>query len=176
MKFMVAPAIETARLRLRAHRVDDFDNCAAMWGDPQVTRFIGGKPSTREETWGRLVRYAGHWQMLGYGYWLVEEKSSGRFVGECGFADMKRDMVPSLDGMPEAGWALASWAHGQGFASEAVTAMMAWGAAHFGTRTTACIIAPDNVPSIKVAEKCGYREVARTTYKGAPTIVFHRAA
>jgi RimJ/RimL family protein N-acetyltransferase len=176
MAHVEAPAIETARLRLRGHRLADFDNSASMWGDAEVARFIGGKPSTREETWGRLMRYVGHWKLLGYGYWLLEEKGSGRFVGEAGLADMKREMEPSLDGLPEAGWALARWAHGKGFATEAVLAVLAWGEGHFGRRPTSCIIAPENAASIRVAEKCGYAEVARTTYKGAPTIVFHRTA
>jgi len=174
MQHVAAPTIETARLRLRAHGLADFDSSAAMWGDADVARFIGGKPSTREETWGRLMRYAGHWTLLGYGYWVVEEKSSGRFAGEVGLADMKREMTPSLDGMPEAGWALETWAHGKGFATEAVKAVLAWGEGRFGVGTTSCIIAPENVASIRVAEKCGYREFARTTYKGAPTIQFRR--
>ena len=171
---VACPVIETERLKLRGHTPADLDASAAMWGDPEVTRFIGGKPATREETWGRLLRYAGHWPLLRYGYWLVEEKRSGRFVGEVGFADMKRDIAPPLDGMPESGWALAGWAHGQGFATEAVKAAIAWGDAHFGARTTTCIISPENTASIRVAEKCGYREYARTTYKGAPTIQFRR--
>ena len=52
-----APAIETPRLRLRAHRPDDLEASFAMWGDPAVTRFIGGRPFTREEVWGRFLRY-----------------------------------------------------------------------------------------------------------------------
>lgn len=169
------PEIETARLRLRGHRTNDFDACYAMWIDPDVVRFIGGRAFSHEESWGRLLRYIGHWQALGYGYWVLEEKATGRFAGELGFADMKREIEPSLDGMPEIGWALATWAHGKGFASEAVAAAVAWGDRHFGAGVkTCCIISPENTPSIRVAEKCGYREFARTDYKGSPTIQFRR--
>ena len=66
---------------------------------------------------------------------------------------------------------LAPWAHGKGFATEAVRAILAWGAAHLGGRTV-CMIDPANLASIRVAEKCGYKEFARTTYKGEPTILF----
>ena len=48
-----------------------------MWSDAEVTRFIGGKPLSGEEVWARILRYAGHWSMLGYGYWLIEEKATG---------------------------------------------------------------------------------------------------
>jgi RimJ/RimL family protein N-acetyltransferase len=166
--------LETERLVLRKHTIADFADGLAMWTDPGVTRFIGGKPATREEVWARLQRYVGHWSLLGYGYWVVEDKRTGRFVGEVGFADFKRVIEPSLDGVPEIGWALASWAHGQGFATEAVRAAIDWGDTHFGPIRTACIINPDNGPSIRIAEKCGYREFRRTAYKDNPTIMFVR--
>jgi RimJ/RimL family protein N-acetyltransferase len=169
------PIIETARLRLRGHRVEDFADCAAMWGDAAVVRHISGKPFTAEETWAKILRYAGLWSLLGYGYWAVEETASGRFVGDVGFADFKREVQPSLDGAPEIGWVLAPWAHGRGFATEAVGAAVAWGDRRFGPQATVCMIDPENAASIRVAEKCGYREFARATYKGQPATLFRRA-
>lgn len=170
------PTIETARLKLRGHRLDDFPHCAAMWADPNVTRYIGGKPLTEEEAWTKFLRYAGHWSLLGFGYWVVEEKATGNFVGELGFANYKHDLEPSLKGMPEIGWALASHAHGKGYATEAVRAIVAWGDAHFDSPRTACIIAPENQASIRVAVKCGYRELQVSNYKGRPTLMFVREA
>jgi RimJ/RimL family protein N-acetyltransferase len=171
---MDIPVIETPRLTLRGHRIDDFSDCAAMWADPIVTRHIGGKPFSEEDTWARFLRYAGHWLLLGFGYWAIEEKDRGSFVGELGFADYKRDITPSLKGMPELGWALASEAHGKGYATEAVRAALTWGEARFASARTVCIIHPENLASIRVAEKCGYREFQRTTYKGHATIIFER--
>ena len=168
------PALKTERLTLRGHRLDDFAHCAAMWADPLVTRYIGGKPLTEEECWSRLLRYVGHWAWLGFGYWVAEERATGKLVGEIGFADYKRDLEPSLKGVPEIGWVLASHAHGRGYATEAVRAAVAWGDAHFSSARTACIIAPENVASIRVAVKCGYREFKATSYKGQPTLVFVR--
>ncbi|MBF9234159.1 GNAT family N-acetyltransferase [Microvirga alba] len=168
------PVLETERLTLRGHRLDDFSACAAMWGDPEVTRFISGKPSSNEEVWARLLRYVGHWALLGFGYWAIEEKATGAFAGELGFADYKRDIEPSLAGLPELGWVLSPRVHGKGYATEAARAAIAWGDAHFGNRRTACIIAPENLASIRVAEKCGFRELQATTYKGQPTIMFTR--
>jgi len=168
------PVIDTARLRLRGHRPVDLDSCAAMWADPEVTRHIGGRSFSVEETWGKILRYAGHWALLGFGYWAIEDKGTGRFVGEAGFADFKRDIAPSFDGAPEIGWALAPWAHGQGFATEAVGAIAAWGDRQFGGGRSVCMIDPENRASLRVAEKTGYREFARTTYKGAPTILLRR--
>ncbi|PSJ55630.1 GNAT family N-acetyltransferase [Pseudaminobacter soli (ex Li et al. 2025)] len=168
------PVIETARTILRPHRRSDFEASLALWADMAVTRHIGGRPMTSEEVWARLLRYAGLWRMLGYGYWVVEERDSGRFLGEVGFQDVKRDIEPDFGGAPEAGWVIAPAAHGKGFASEAVAAIHEWADRNFGGKRTVCIIDPDNLPSIRVAEKFGYREVTQTTYKGSPVILFER--
>jgi RimJ/RimL family protein N-acetyltransferase len=170
------PVLETARLRLRGHRVEHLADCWAMWAEPAVVRYTVGKPLSEEESWRRLLGYVGHWALMGFGFWVVEEKATGKFVGEIGFVDYKREIEPSLKGVPEIGWVLASWAHGRGYATEGVCAAVAWGDAHFGAMRTACIIAPDNLASIRVAEKCGYREFARTTYKGKPTVMYMRDA
>lgn len=168
------PQLETARLTLRGHTLADFDDSAAMWADPVVTRHIGGRPFTREEVWTRLLRYVGHWALLDFGFWVMHDKASGRFVGEAGFLEGKRELVPSLEGTPEIGWALASWAHGRGLATEAVRAVVEWGARNLPSRRTVCLVDVANQASVRVAAKCGYVEYARTTYKGAPVILFER--
>jgi RimJ/RimL family protein N-acetyltransferase len=170
----VIPVIDTARLTLRGHRLADFAAMAALWTDPGVIRFIGGRAFSAEEAWAKLLRYAGLWSLLGFGFWAIEENATGDFVGELGFADFKRDLVPSLGDRPELGWALASRAHGKGYATEAVRAALSWGDAHFGSTPTVCLIHPDNLPSLRVAAKAGYRELERTSYKGQPTIIFGR--
>ena len=168
------PTLDTERLQLHGHRLDDFAPCAEMWADPKVTRYIRDKPFSEEESWARLLRYVGHWVVLGFGYWAVEERATGKFVGEVGFADYKREIEPSLKGMPEIGWVFASQAHGRGYATEAIRAAIAWGEVSIGATRTACIIRPENLASIHVAGKCGYRELQRTTYNGHPTIMFVR--
>lgn len=169
------PILETERLTLRGHGVETLDEALALWSDPLVNRHISGKPSGREEVWARVLRYIGHWTALGYGFWQIRERPTGRFVGEAGFADFKRDLAISFDGAPEAGWVLAPWAHGRGYATEAMTAALAWSdaTAQVGPRTM-CLINPDNAASLRVAAKCGYRELARADYKGAEVIVFER--
>jgi RimJ/RimL family protein N-acetyltransferase len=168
--------IETDRLTLRLHTLEDFAEVAAMWADPQVVRFISGDPLSREDCWAKFLRMAGHWSMLGFGYWVVREKATGRFVGEVGYGDFKREMNPAFDGTPEAGWALAGWAQGKGYAAEAVRAALAWGEGHFGKVRMVCMISPENQPSLRLAEAVGFRPYAETSYKGKPTTLLERAA
>jgi len=167
------PTLETDRLVFRGPTRDDFPDSAAMWGDPEVTRFIGGKPCTTEESWARLCRNVGHWAVMGYGYWVVRDRSD-RFVGEVGFATWKREMTPAIEA-PEAGWVLATPSHGKGYATEAVRAILAWGEARFGSPKSACIIDPGNAASVRVAEKGGFVRQRDGIYRGSPTMMFVRA-
>ena len=167
------PVLETERLILRGHTRADFDAHAAIWADPSVTRYIGGKPSTREESWGRFLRLAGLWPTLGCGYWAVFEKASGRLAAETGFADFKRELTPSFEGAPEQGWVVAPWAQGKGYATEAALASLAW-ADKTLPGDFVCLIDVDNAPSLRVAEKLGYREFARAPYKDDPSVLLRR--
>jgi RimJ/RimL family protein N-acetyltransferase len=170
------PVLQTPRLILRGHRLEDFADLAAMWGDADVTRHIGGKPSTTAESWSRLHRYRGHWSLLGYGFWAIEERTSGRFVGDIGLADFRRGLEHPFNGAPEAGWALAPWAHGRAYASEALAAALGWGDVHFGSPRVWCIIAPDNAASIRVAEKAGFAVHSQIEFHGDPTLLLARGA
>lgn len=166
------PTLETPRLILRGHRREDFDAMVQIWQDPIVVRHFHGEPLSREDIWSRFLRGFGMWLVSGYGLWAVEEKSSGAYAGTVGIFDVKRDMDPPIDDMPEAGWTFASRYHGKGYATEAVTAALAWTDAKLPR--TFCIIAPQNLPSIRVAEKCGFKPAGKTTYKDEPTLVFLR--
>ncbi len=113
-----APRLETPRLVLRAHEARDLDAVAALWSDPEVVRYISGTPFTRAESWSRILRYAGLWPIVGYGYWAVEERATGRFVGDVGLADFARELSPPIYETPEAGWVLSPLMHGKGYATE----------------------------------------------------------
>jgi RimJ/RimL family protein N-acetyltransferase len=169
-----APTIETERLVLRAHRVEDYEHCVALWGNPVVTRHIGNRTHSRQEVWARLLRYIGHWHALDFGYWILEERDTGRFAGEVGFADHQRLIEPAFGDAWEIGWVLAPWCHGRGFATEGALASLAWAALRAPGHRSVCLIDEGNTASHRVAGKCGYRELARTTYDGAAAIVYDR--
>lgn len=169
---MTAPTLTTERLILRPAQASDFPFVAGMWADPDVVQFLG-KPRSQQDVWAAMARYTGLWSLIGYGYWVAVERDSGNPVGEIGFADFKRDMVPDISGRPEAGWLLAKSAWGKGYAGEATRAAHAWlDQTHPGRST--CIINADNTPSIKVAERLGYTPFAHTKLGEDQVIVFER--
>jgi RimJ/RimL family protein N-acetyltransferase len=170
----VVPVIETPRLRLRAFREEDLAPWAATMGDAEVVRYLGGHPFGREDTWRRLLTAIGLWPVYGYGYWAVERKEEGDLIGQVGFSDFKRDMQPSIEGLPEMGWIFSPHAHGKGYASEAVAAGLAWADEALKAPVIPAIIDPDNAPSIRVAERCGFTEREQATYRGAPILLLRR--
>jgi RimJ/RimL family protein N-acetyltransferase len=169
-----ATILETQRLRLRPQRVGDLAASWSLWSSPDVVRHISGKPSTREEAWARLLRNVGHWTLMGYGPWAVEKRDIAQYIGEVGFFNLERDLEPGFDGLPEMGWVLSPAVHGHGFATEAVRVALAWADANFEQRGTACIIAPENAASIRVANKSGFRQKTIATYRESPTLLFER--
>lgn len=168
----MSPVLETERLTLRRHQVSDFEASCRLWGSDAVSRYIGGRPSTREEVWSRLLRYAGHWDLLGYGYFAVVDKQSGTMIGEVGLADFHRAIEPQLK-EPEAGWVLHPDHHGRGFGAEALTAVLAWADAR-NMKRTCCLIDPENAPSLRLAQRLGYVEERTLTYHGKPSILLVR--
>ncbi|WP_240320686.1 GNAT family N-acetyltransferase [Sphingomonas crusticola] len=167
------PQIETERLRLRRHRLTDLDARAAMTSNSTTMAFVGG-PQDYEENFNRLLRYAGHWALLNHGVFLIEERAGGGFVGEAGLAYFRRGLGPDFDGFPEAAWMIAASAVGQGYATEAITAAIAWYEQNFGRGRKVCIIDPGNGPSLRVAAKLGFRPFRDAVFKDRPVILHER--
>jgi RimJ/RimL family protein N-acetyltransferase len=171
----MVPVLETPRLILRGHAAGHLGESLALWSDPAVVRHLGGRPFTEEEVWMRLLRYAGGWALLGYGFWRVEMRETGAFVGDVGFHELHRGSEPSFSGEPEVGWVLRPEFHGKGLAREALDAALAWGDARIMAPRFACIIHPENAPSLRLAEATGFIPSDEITYHGGPMCLLFRS-
>jgi RimJ/RimL family protein N-acetyltransferase len=91
----------------------------------------------------------GHWQMLGHGMFVVEERIGGSFVGRVG------PLQPV--GWPgfEIAWALLPGARGKGYATEAARAAIDWSFDTFPIDRIISVIHPRNEASRRVAERLG---------------------
>ncbi len=156
-----APTLETPRLILRGWRQEDLAPYAAMLADPETARFITrkGLPYSQGQTWGEMAFLVGHWQLLGYGMFVVEERASGAFLGRVGPLQ-----PPGYPGF-EIAWGLAPAARGKGYAQEAARAAIDWSFAHFPLDRIVSLIHPRNLASQRVAERLGER---RTGEQFAP--------
>jgi RimJ/RimL family protein N-acetyltransferase len=151
-----APTLETARLILRGWRPEDFEPYAAMLADPETARFITaqGRALTAAEAWNETAWLIGHWQMLGHGMFVVEERGTGAFLGRVG--PLRPPWWPGF----EIAWSLAPGARGKGYATEAARAAIGWSFASFPLERIISTIDPRNQASRRVAERLGQRLTA----------------
>lgn len=164
--------LTTERLTLTPVSMDDLPDLQALWADTDFTRHIMGRALEDEEIWFRLLRDLGHWQAKGHGNWSIRTRD-GAYVGSVGILDYRRTLRPPFDA-PELGWGVAPAFQGQGFASEALRAALSWTDANLPDARTVCMIAPDNIPSLRLADTVGYRPYAETAYKGSPVTLLER--
>lgn len=146
---MTGPRIETERLILREWHQADFPRYAEMFAAPE-TQHIGG-PLTRGDAWRRFLQMPGAWAVQGFAMFAIEEKASGRFMGQAG------PWQP--DGWPgtEVGYALHPEAWGRGYCTEACVAAIDWAFEHLGWTEVIHSIDPANTASQDVARRLGAR-------------------
>ena len=154
------PRLETPRLTLREWLAGDAAPHAAMCADPEVMRYMSGVLD-EAESWRRMALHAGHWALRGYGNWVLERREDGAFVGRAGF--WNPEGWPGL----EIGWMLARPAWGNGYATEAARAALAWGWKTLECERVIALIKPDNRASLAVAERLGMQPLRRDTLGGA---------
>lgn len=146
--------VETERLTLRLFRESDLDAYAEMCSDPEVMRHMAqGRAMTRAEAWRHMAMVLGHWQLRGFGMWAVEERDSGELAGRVGC--WRPEGWPAL----EVGWTLRRSHWGRGIATEAARASIKFAFETLNEEKVLHLIEPENLRSIRVAERLGaYRD------------------
>ena len=157
--------METERLVLRAWRAADFDPYAAITADPEVMRYLGG-PLAPAQSWRQLALHAGHWTLRGYGNWAVERRDDGLLLGRAGL--WRPEGWPGL----EVGWLLARSAWGEGYATEAARAAVAWAWSVVGAERLISVIHPDNERSLRLARRLGMRRLRDELLNGQRVEIF----
>jgi len=144
----------TPRLVLRQPTEADLQVFHEIHNEPEVTRIIVGgiRPDGGLElAWRNLAMLIGHWQLRGFGAWVVEERATGAVIGRVGY--WQSVTWPGI----ELGWMIRKSRTGQGFATEAAHRAIAWARAETTIDRIISLILPDNAPSIRIATKVGER-------------------
>ena len=139
--------LETERLILRKPNVGDVKAEAEFYASER-SQFVGG-PLTEEMVWRMVATIIGHWEMRGYGFFAIDLKSTGAYVGRVG------PWNPHGWPEPEIGWTLMQGHEGHGYAFEAAIAVRNWVYSELGWKTAISMIAPGNTRSIALAKKLG---------------------
>jgi len=159
--------IETRRLILRPFEPTDVEAAFGWFGDPVVMRFTTtGPDKSIAETKARLAGFVEHQKAHGFSKWLVLERDSGTAIGDSGL------LVLQDYGWVDLGFrfALAYW--GKGLATEAASAWVRAAFDDFGLIRLGAFVHPENVASIRILEKVGFRAERRGKVIGMESIVF----
>jgi RimJ/RimL family protein N-acetyltransferase len=159
------PHIQTERLLLREWRATDLAAHAAMCADDELMRFLGGTID-RDESWRRMAVHAGHWQLRGYGNWVLQHAGGdGRMIGRAGL------WYPDGWFGLEVGWKLERSAWGHGYATEAAAAAIAWAWRQLAADQLISVIHPQNLRSLAVARRLGMTPLREDSAHGHPVTI-----
>jgi RimJ/RimL family protein N-acetyltransferase len=143
--------VNTSRLQLRPLQASDAEPLMEIHQDPEVIKYVllGAPPGGLTVAWRNIAMMIGHWHLRGYGPWAVVELATGQVIGRVG--------LWNPEGWPgiELGWVIRRSRWGNGFATEAARGALEWTWQTVETDHVISVIQPDNLPSIRVAEKIG---------------------
>lgn len=160
--------LETDRLYLRPLTMDDLEDVHRMHSDPETIRYASGSVKNREESFKWLEWATESYETRGHGFWALELKSSGDYVGHAGLLAQVVDDVPET----EIAYWIAREHWGRGLATEAAIASRDYGFRSLGRARLISIIHPDNRASRRVAEKVGLRVEKSAIHKGVDVLIY----
>lgn len=143
--------LTTQRLRLEPFNDGHLDGLYAIDSDPEVMRYITGKPATREETAAVIARVKARWAEWGFSWWAFIEQSNNEIIGSGCIQYLGRDTANPL----EIGWRLRQDKWRQGYASEAAACMAGFAFETVGANLLTAICDPDNIQSARVMQRLG---------------------
>jgi RimJ/RimL family protein N-acetyltransferase len=157
----------TERLNLRKMTTDDVQNLMKIFSDQEAMRYY---PSTmnEEETLGWINRTLGNYEKLGAGFWVVEDKSTGKFLGQCGIIPQEFDGGDVM----EIAYLFVRQEWGKGYASESAQACKKYGFQRMGFHKMYSFIDANNTPSARVAERNGMHVEKTITKWGKEVLVY----
>jgi RimJ/RimL family protein N-acetyltransferase len=159
--------LETERLNLRRYELEDLDALEEILGDPETMRFYP-HPYERDDCRAWIQNNLGRYESDGFGLFVIEDKASGEFLGNCGPAKRVVEGVEDV----ELGWHVKRSRWRQGIATEAALACRDHAFDELGLERLISIILPVNIPSQGVAKKIGMTVEREALYKGFPSLIY----
>ncbi len=152
----------TERLYLRKLGESDLDNYHAIFGQEQVSMWLGsGKKIDRAIAQKILERFGHHWQQNNYGVYGVFSKEDDMLIGQCGLNKLQgTDATELLYAFDPGSW-------GKGYATESATAVVRFAREHLKLPGLAALAYPENKSSSRVLDKLGFCYVEMQEHFGA---------
>lgn len=165
--------IETERLLLRKPRVEDAHDLLAAYSDPETVRFLGdGSTSSLVEVEAGIAQWLERWDSWGLSLLALERREDGWVLGRAGFLRWAPETWEVGGDEVEIGWMLAREHWGRGYATEAALALRDWAFGEAGLTRLISLVQPENVRSIRVAERLGESYERDVFVHGHPTRLY----
>ena len=156
----------TERLELRAFEPTDLDALHAVYGDPQVTRFMPAYP-TLEHTRGALEIHMRDARAGNPAFWALIERESGELIGDAGLG-----LIEGIGPEFELGYTLGTRWWRRGYATEAARAVRDHALGPLAPPEVLALVRPANAASINVLEKIGMERVGTRNAYGAEHLTY----
>lgn len=158
--------LDTPRLYLRPFSAEDHFPLHRITGNPEVMRYsVFGADRDVDATGRRLAGIMEQQQESGLGCWAVVSRTTGDLLGMCGLA-------PLSDGRTEIAYAVRRDQWGNGYATEAARRWLEHALDTLKLGSVIAMIGPDNLRSLRVAEKLGMRHVGSERHFGGPLGIY----
>ncbi len=160
------PILETQRLVLRGPEAEDYPDFKATFSSYR-SRFMGG-PLNAYEAWMLYAAEIGHWQIRGFGMWMIHDKKTDATLGMAG------GWFPAKWPEREIAWIIWPEVAGHGYALEATHAARNYFYNECGWEGAVSYLDPKNLDSIRLAERLGAtKDKAASTIDGNDAVYRH---
>jgi RimJ/RimL family protein N-acetyltransferase len=160
------PTLKTARLTLQPFTRSDKNHLFSLYGDPEVMGIRKIGTQTKNQSDAQLDIILDHWVRKGFGLWAVYDTATNAFMGECGLRERQHgsDEIELSYGLKPAFW-------GNGCATEAAEATVAFGFTELGLTEIVGLANENNKGSLHVLNKIGFDGKQLMTF-GNDTVVY----
>ncbi|MDY7231730.1 GNAT family N-acetyltransferase [Hyalangium rubrum] len=158
--------LATPRIELTEMLPPDAEAVFELNSDPEVIRYTGDGPFASVEAARDFLTAYPDYRTYGYGRWAMRRKSDGAMLGWCGLKYLRDTQETDL------GYRLYRRHWGQGYATEAGLACLAYGFDTLGLSRIVARVVEANVASVRVLEKCGLRRIGSIDFDGEPGLLF----
>lgn len=150
----IFPILETDRLWLRELKLSDCHDFLEIFSSESVMKWYGMFPIDSMESAIKILENLRNTFPEGRGLrWAVVHKESGKFIGTCGFHNHNL-----MSRRAEIGYELSEAFWNQGFATEAIQAMLAFGQNYMNLHRIEALVYPENIASKKALVALGFEE------------------
>lgn len=147
--------LDTARCHIRETTEQDIDAFYSIYSEPSITAHMENLYEDRDAERAYIREYIEKiYGFYDFGVWTVIERESGQVIGRAGLSYREGFEEPELGFVIGVPW------QRKGYAFEVCAAILDYGRKEFGFERIQAFVEPENMPSLRLCEKLGFKKEA----------------